>query len=279
MRTERGASALRRVIVIVGMKRSGNHAVASWLLRQDQFLYFNNVLPMRPILTGKMTVGPPRSVSSWLRRQLRRRASRAGSRVPALITQFATRGQPLLVGLEDHPPEQRVFLPAPALSHVLVVRDPVNMLASRIRKASRIEPNPAYPLEPGPLLDRIVRDWKAHAREFLGETNVLENKVCLDFARWFAEESERRRVSGELGLRFDDSGFSTVSRIGGGSSFDGTGFDGDSRQMRVLDRREELTEAERRLLDRALVDRELLELARALEEQRALARRQLSPAR
>jgi hypothetical protein len=175
------------------------------------------------------------------------------------------------VGLEDHPLEQRVFAPTPALSHLLVVRDPVNMLASRIRKASQIAPNPAYPLAPGPLMDRIVRNWKAHARELLGETSLLENKICVSYERWCEASDYRRAISERLGLRFDDSGFSRVSGIGGGSSFDRTRFDGAAAAMRVFERRELLNDAERHLLESALSDPELTLLACALEDFRARA--------
>jgi hypothetical protein len=253
------------------MKRSGNHALASWLMPQARWLYFNNVLPMRPILNGALEIPPPARISPWLRRQLKRRARREGSSVPAWFAALQARGRPLLVGLEDHPLEQRVFAPTPALSHLLVVRDPVNMLASRIRKASQIAPNPAYPLAPGPLMDRIVRNWKAHARELLGETSLLENKICVSYERWCEASDYRRAISERLGLRFDDSGFSRVSGIGGGSSFDRTRFDGAAAAMRVFERRELLNDAERHLLESALSDPELTLLACALEDFRARA--------
>ena len=33
---------MKRVILIHGMKRSGNHAVVNWLRQQDNFVFFNN---------------------------------------------------------------------------------------------------------------------------------------------------------------------------------------------------------------------------------------------
>ena len=259
---------MRRVLVVVGMKRSGNHALSNWLLLQDDFVYFNNVLPMRPLLTGRMRMPPPMRVSSFLRWQLRKQAKRSHSFAPAFWSQLRLRGRPLLVGIEDHRPELRLFASDRGVSHVLIVRDVENMLASRIRKALQIDPNPAYPREPGPLLERIVANWKAHAREWLGQTSLLPNKVCVDYALWCESQSYRRWLSAALGLHFDDRGYARVSEIGGGSSFDGTRLDGASCEMRVFDRVAQLDENERRLLSVALSDPELPALSRALVERR-----------
>jgi hypothetical protein len=251
------------------MKRSGNHALSSWLLAQDEFVYFNNVLPMRPLLSGQMRLPPPMRVSSFLRWQLRKQRKRTHSLLPAIWAQLRLGDRPLLVGLEDHPPEQRIFRSDRGISNVLILRDIENMLASRIRKASRIDANPAYPREPGPLLDRVVANWKAPAREWLGETSVLPNKLCVDYALWVESQPYRRALSERLGLRFDDSGSARVSEIGGGSSFDGTSFDGANRAMRVFDRAAQLDASERALLERALDDVELPALSRAVAERRS----------
>ena len=58
-----------------------------------------------------------------------------------------------------------------------------------------------------------------------------------------------------------DSGFSRVSGAGGGSSFDGRRFDGRNVEMNVLHRYRELHQEERALLEKALADEEVRELA------------------
>jgi hypothetical protein len=215
-----------------------------------------------------------------LRWQLRKQAKRSHSFAPALWTQLRLHGRPLLVGLEDHRPELRLFAAERGVSHVLILRDVENMLASRIRKALQIESNPAYPREPGPLLERVVANWKAHAREWLGETNLLPNKLCVDYALWCESQPYRRSISEALGLRFDDRGYTRVSEIGGGSSFDGTRLDGASGKMRVFDRAAQLDDDERRLLSAALDDPELPRLSRALTLRRSeLARHYLAAPR
>jgi hypothetical protein len=256
------------------MKRSGNHALATWLRAQADFVYFNNVLPMRPVLWHGMRIPEPMSPDAFMRWQLRKARKRSGGFAPVAWTQWRLRHKPVLAGLEDHPPGLRLLATTVGVTHLLIVRDVENMLASRIRKAFRIGANPAYPREPGLLFDRVVANWKAHARELLGETNLLPNKVCAEFATWVASRAYRAAIAAQLGLVFDDRGHPRVSEIGGGSSFDGMRFDGASGEMRLLRRAEQLEGPERALLEGVLADPELPALSRALDaHRRALAAR------
>ena len=124
--------------------------------------------------------------------------------------------------------------------------------------------HPAYPRETGANMQRVVALWKAHAREHLGLTRLLEPKVCVYFDAWFSGPEYRRDVAGRLGVEFTDRAFSRVSNVGGGSSFDQTRFDGNNTGMGVLERETRLTDAERDVLERALDDAELRELAAQL---------------
>jgi hypothetical protein len=141
------------------------------------------------------------------------------------------------------------------------MRDPCNLFSSRIRKASLLKNHPAYPKHTGPAMNRVLKLWKSHAREYLGLTNHLENKVCIYFDSWFSNQDYRQSIIRKLNLEFTDSGFSKVSQEGGGSSFDKTHFDGSTRIMDVLNRQSYLTDPERYLLENILADDELRELA------------------
>ena len=65
-------------------------------------------------------------------------------------------------------------------------------------------------------------------------------------------DKENKTVYLKLNSEFSDSGFSHVSELGGGSSFDGTNFDGNNSQMKVLNRYEQLSPAESNLLSSIL---------------------------
>lgn len=239
---------MRRFFLVHGMKRSGNHAVVEWMLAQGRFVFCNNLVPVASILRGEKMLPAPRDFPAWQREK----AGASGA------------GPDLCASLEDLPLDFRPFRALPAgCRQVLVVRDPENFFASRIRKG-RLLDHPAYPRAPGPLLTRVVEGWKTHAREFLGLTSTLENRVGVFFNAWFADPAYRRQLSARLGLEFSDAGFTRVAAAGGGSSFDRTDFDGDNTRMQVLARAAQLDAAETRLLAEILADAELRDLGRRL---------------
>jgi len=248
--------------MIHGMKRSGNHAVINWLKAHDRFVFFNNIIPVAAILRGKRTVPPPEDFRLWLKQRL----LSGNPHYPYFVIRFALRRQSLIVSLEDHALQVRPFFNVPLdVTNVLIVRDPYNLFASRIRKSGAVD-NPAYPDCAGPTMDRVVDLWKTHAREALGLTSHLDNKVCVFFNTWYSSRDYRKALSRELNLEFTDEGFHEVSRIGGGSSFDSTAHDGDNRMMNVLDRQGSLTEPERELLETTIADEELQDLAQQFEQ-------------
>ena len=248
---------MKKVIVVHGLKRSGNHAIINWLKSHGSFIFFNNVIPIAPILKGRKNFPPPEDFNQWLRRKLLPR----NLQFAYFLMKIALRKRSLIVSLEDHDLNVKPFLRVPCdVTNILIIRDPYNLFSSRIRKSSLVK-NPAYPKNTGPAMNRVLKLWKSHAREYLGETNHLENKTCIYFNSWFANRDYRQSVSRTLNVEFTDHGFFKVSKIGGGSSFDKTNFDGSNQMMNVLDRRSSLTDYEQRLLKDILADDELRELA------------------
>ncbi len=256
---------MERVILVHGMKRSGNHGIIHWLEAHDQFVFFNNVIPISPILTGERLLPPPEAFRAWLQEQpLTRAEGNYAAEVGEILSLYKEGSdheeRSVIASLEDHDLRVRPFHSPPReATNVLILRDPYNMLASRIRKASSAD-DPAYPTRPGPGMDRIVALWKAHAREFLGLTDHLENRICIYFNSWYSNLDYRRHISRQFGFRFTDNGFKKVSRIGGGSSFSGTEAT-DNQDLDVLNRHRYLTGSERELLEGAMADEELQELA------------------
>jgi len=249
---------MRKVFIVHGMKRSGNHAIINWLRAHGHFIFFNNIIPVAPILEGEASMPPPQDFEKWLRRQL------TFGRIPftGRLARFVRRNHALMVSLEDHQLSVRPFLDLPRdVTNVLILRDPVNLFASRIRKAFLLD-HPAYPRENGAAMGRVIELWKSHAREFLGLTNQLGNRVSVSFNAWFSSEDYRTSLGEALGLAASGEAFAGVADTGGGSSFDGTLMDGQSQSMDVLDRRSRLSERERAVLENVLLDGELGDLAR-----------------
>ena len=247
---------MRRLLVVHGLKRSGNHAITSWLQGHAPFEFFNNVIWINSILNGEPYPPPFENLDALLK-------TRIASRRDRLIAAWTRR---LMVSLEDHPLSVSAFKHPDRLRtvNILVVRDPRNLFASRIRMASRLDVL-CFRTD-RTSMQRFVDLWKSHARECLGMTGVLRNKVCIYYNAWCASQAYRRRISERLHLKFTDERFNQVSDEGGGSSFDGLAFDGKGSQMNVLNRYAQLTVDEARILDRILEDEELKRLADLVEE-------------
>ena len=238
-------SAPPPLVLLHGMKRSGNHALVNWLQPMLRAAFHNNAIPLGPLLRGR-PMPAPRPYREWLARQ--------APPVPSRVH----------VSLEDHALDTSPFTTIDApLTRLLLVRVPDQLFASRIRKASRVD-MPAYPREDGPVLRRAVDLWKQHARCLLGDATPYPDRVAVLFDRWFVDAGYRAAIAAALGLAFDDRGFGRVGAEGGGSSFDGTRFDGQPARMAVTDRVGALSPAERALLEAVFDDRELGALQSAI---------------
>ncbi len=244
---------MKKVFIVHGMKRSGNHGIINWLIAHDRFLFYNDIIQIAPILTGEKTIPAPVDFNQWFKRK----------RLPSLLKlsffmkKFILRKYSLIASLEDHSLSVRPFYNVPCeLTNILILRDPCNLFSSRIRKAGQIK-HPAYSLDKDRLKDKDLELWKSHANEFAGVTNHLENKVCICFDAWFSNQDYRKQISQKLNLEFTDAGFSKISNKGGGSSFDKTSFDGNNQMMNVLNRKANLMESEQQLLEEILADNDL----------------------
>jgi hypothetical protein len=239
------------VWVLHGAKRSGNHALVNWLLPQLRGAFVNNAIPLGPILRGRAIPAPVRFEEWWRKRQ--------GA---------ATTGHgSLLVSMEDHELSVLPFMEEGIdMRRILVVRQPRQLFSSRLRKASRVD-MPAYPRSNDATMQRAVAIWKQHARCYLGiETQHYPRRVAISFDAWFSDRSYRAVISEAMTLPFDDSGFGRVASDGGGSSFDGTDFDGRNREMNVLDRVSQLEAGERAVLEEIFRDTEMQRLAAEIEQ-------------
>ncbi len=206
-----------RMLDVFGIKRSGNHPFITWVLANSKgawSVHYNNV--------------PSHCRLDW--RDGNRRA--LVDRDKPLDVQFppASRedmkqcGQweSLIVSREDadlrHGFATTGLLKyGRVLKHftVLLLRDPFNHLASIFRR---------YVVDgEGGKNDELswegyVQRWQQYAREFVGQTNFLGGKLCLNYNLWLTSRDYRQEVAKALGLASSDKGLLEVSQWG--SSFD-----------------------------------------------------------
>jgi len=247
---------MKNKLIVHGLKRSGNHAIINWLRHHEYFYFFNNIIPVRAILDGTK-LHEPEDFDDWFRQKVLPKHLPLANRLMRPIIKKRS----LLLSLEDLDCNVKPFLNLPNdFYNVLIIRDPYNLFASRIRKAFTIN-HPAYPRQNGPHMERALNLWKSHAKEYLGQNNILKNKVCIYYNEWFTNIEYRKNISRQLNLNFTDNGHSIVSATGGGSSFDKTTFDGNSNKMNVLHRKDDLSPKERQLWESVIDDQELQSLA------------------
>lgn len=214
---------------VLGLRRSGNHAIIHWMEKQEtgNVRHLNNIRvnrnPYREKYEDLLRKNKTKDIEWW-----RQEAKGFFEKKDCLIHSY-----------EDYSLEQ-ITNPVFELKHdlyfgksqdkydILILRDPFNLLASRIKKNYR------------GVNDKNKTDidvWIDYAKEYLGETNLLKNqKICINYNQWFADVDYRREIASQLNLEFSDTGINTVSRRGDGSSFEGREYHGKARNMDVCSR-------------------------------------------
>lgn len=214
---------------VLGLSRSGNHAIIRWLLQQATgrtcFLNCaegktNPFLSARPLASGLAyeTNDPHFDWDQERRGQW--------SQKDLLIYSY----EDSFLGYVCHPlfEQNRERWIGRSRQHldILILRDPFNLFASR-RRAGFSAVSPAT----------AVRIWKQHAREALGCGRYLgRSAVWLYYNRWATDRTYRQQIAARLGLSFSDKGIARVPKTAGGSSFDGMRYDGAAGRMKVLER-------------------------------------------
>lgn len=214
------------------LKRSGHHAVMVWLAYHFNLPIFvlNTVTPYTdPYLTIRFSNNWDKE-SDWLVHiedveQIRNVHKHC---LVISIQDFN------ITSLEDGRDfiweRQRTVGESLKLFNILVLRDPFNMLASRLYKPGLVPK----------LIDNseILDTWEIYAEEYLGITNFIKYKIAVNYNLWFLSLDYRKQLSEQFGLSFTDAGLNVVPKASGGhgSSFDKNSYDGRGNQMKVLER-------------------------------------------
>lgn len=226
-------------IRITGLSRSGNHAVINWILghlQERDFCFLNCAEPKhnpfktcRPLGAGE---------KSW------------DTNIPNFDIKEEMRGNfawkdYLLYSHEDSflgPLKHRAYIEnrekwlgkAGRRKDVLIIRDPFNLFASR-KKAGLLLGHHTHGAKPMSL-NNVRRIYKQHAKEVLGRSDFLKDKVVINFNRWVKDRLYRKSIARQLELEHTDEGMKQVSRVAGGSSFDGTAISAEELQRKLEER-------------------------------------------
>jgi hypothetical protein len=214
---------------IIGMSRSGNHAVINWILSQANgrtcFINcaepkFNPFQTARPLDDGRTVLAnyPDFDLASELRGEFSAKDlliySHEDCFLGTMVRGAFEQEHDAMVG----PSRQR--------ADVLILRDPYNLFASRLHGGFGDVSN-----------DIAMRIWKQHAREFTGDKRYLkQRRVLIAYNRWASDRAYRRCIAAELGIEFGDGSIAEVPAAGNGSSFDGRRYHGSATRMKTLER-------------------------------------------
>lgn len=253
-------------IRVIGMSRSGNHCVIDWLLRQAPGRYcFLNCAEGKsnPFETARALGGDGVLRTNIPGFSIERERRGLFARKDWLLHSYedAFLGHAFSGWFEER--HDRLVGPSAERVDLLVLRDPFNLFASRLRAGIALSANTTR------------RIWKQHARAFVGGSRHLRRRtVRVGYNTFVRSPRYRMKLARALGLSGRDCGLRTVAQCAGGSSFDGLRLDGRADEMGV-------TERWRHCIDdpgyRALFDRETVALAREIfpgsGPERALAAR------
>jgi hypothetical protein len=195
--------------VFHGMQRSGNHAIINWALGAvaEKSVLINDFLHPG-FLDSNDGLGPADAVAKAI--------SELDPDVLVCTVEDS--------GIEEAKAmiEEKGVLKG-TVNHVLVMRDPFNLFASRARGKVQCQL--------GAMTAIAVETWKDHARAYLKGSLINAN-----FNIWFLQRDYRLLLARRLALPFTDETKDGIMDINGGSSFDGLDYAGKASEMKVLER-------------------------------------------
>lgn len=232
----------QREVRVLGLQRTGNHAVINWIYRQTpEFKCYLNFVEIgaNPFATFQKR-GTIREFEPEFHSRINTITARMGwlKDKETLIYSYEDESLADAFANPRFERSRRRWLGDSAARYdVLILRDPYNLFASRLKKERDFRRN-RYSLHCPQERRALINLWKSYAKEFLGDSSVIatENKVPISYNRWFTDREYRRRLAERLGLEFTDDGASQVLPIGGGSSFDRIEKNAEASKMKVLER-------------------------------------------
>jgi hypothetical protein len=238
--------------LIFGVKRTGNHAIISWLIPQigETVRFFNDqkyaelnlsrvndehylVEHILQLYRTKLFVNyvSKRSFEVFSNNYLDvdNIISFEGIKLNRMLDIESQWLQDLNRGVKRINPKQNI---SGDNKYIIILRNPWNIVASQIKKISDM----------GGMnnmdINRDTDVWIEFYKHYIEKTKPNTHYIIFD--KWFIDIEYRKKISTDLGIEFSDINLNHVSGIGGGSSFDKVNFNGNAQKMNVLKRYEEM---------------------------------------
>lgn len=226
-------------IRITGLSRSGNHALINWILAQIKnlrFCFLNCAEPKQNPFTSARPLGKGKSGIYTNISGFSNSKEEEGDfqKKDYLVYSYEDTFLGPLMHRSFKKQRQKWLGDSLHRKDILLIRDPFNLFASRI-KAGFLLADKSHRQEQisWKVLKRI---YKQHAREFLGEKKYLGNSVKINYNKWVANKQYRQSISEQLEIPFSDEGLFELSRVAGGSSFEGTSISAENLHKKIENR-------------------------------------------
>lgn len=209
-----GGTGRRKLIVAVGLQRSGNHAILGWVESLFPGAVFHNdqrhgLFADEGARADLLSEHAPCTIVSF--EDSANRTDRRGTR---LTESLAPLPDDVAASFEVH--------------RLVILRDPYNTWASRVAANARAAEF-GRPLTSDPSWDLYRANWLALA-ELAGRPGWRP----VLFNRWRADEGYRRALCADLGGTYSEATLDAVSHRGGGSSFEGVPRPSYTQMLRQL---------------------------------------------
>jgi hypothetical protein len=226
-----------REIHIVGVQRTGQHAITSWLIGHFGDVLYKNCMSQLGRTRGRMK---GIELPFWYFKDGEEGYTETNEFIPTkdaiiLGTEFTVYKVGLNPNLEKEKKalckSHKVDQFSKRRDNILVIRNPYNQYASVLNwgKNKMLSPTKSF-----------SRMWVLMAKECAGETENIQDRTTLIYDDWFEHSDYRRRIEEQLDLKRDDSRLNTVMKVGHGrswgSSFDGMKTKKEAQKMDVLNR-------------------------------------------
>lgn len=231
---------------VLGLRRSGNHAIINWIGKQvsGNSVFINHVRPLenpyRDQYESQLLLGRKLPEGDWKYKNIdwwKREKEGRFSYKDCLLYSYEDQ-EINKVSNNSFERKHDLYLgKSEERFDVVVMRDPFNLFASRLKTKPR-ENGPNFSmLEVYSRKYSLPELWVSYAKECIGETSLLTHKkVFINYNRWFIDTRYRKELAAQLNINFSDHGFNDVSISGRGSSFDGVKHVGEAYKMDVLNR-------------------------------------------
>ena len=260
-------------MTISGIRRSGNHAIATWLIYHfENIRFFNNYKAKRQ----RMSDAKERNPEGLVRPQAQKRPNR-----PNRPQNLSNRNKRIKTGAKrqrdvfrnnGHRYEGYIKSDGKLLSLGNKNSDHSQNLeyefTNEIYGLENYYPHEIEPVSSELSPDHkimIIRDpinnlaslmkyrsklldisqfkdiWCSYAAEALDQNSEY---VIIMYDRWFTSSEYRREIESTLGLEHNDDGINKVHSTGNGSSFDNMSMQNDAQNMNVLERWKEFKDDE-----------------------------------